>query len=390
MPEMLKADPDSEAQFHRWIAAFRTSALDQGISPRTYDREMALALLLPDVIARDQNQAEFTKTTWHYLDIAVSDDRISKGRAALSRHADLLKAIEARYAVPKEIVTAIWGLETSFGTQRGDIDTISALATLAFEGRRAPYFSAELLVALRILDEGHITRAEMLGSWAGAMGHSQFMPSSWAKFAVDYDGDGKRNIWSDDPTDALASTAHYLAEWGWQEDMPWGLEVSLPQGFDYAKSSAKITKDIQDWQEAGLRTPDLGALPGQGPASVLLPAGARGPAFLIRPNFHVLEKYNFAEAYVIGIGHLSDRLRGGADFHADWPRDWRALTLDERKELQSLLTDMGHLPPGGIDGRIGPRSIAALSSWQKSKGLVADGYPSPDVLIALRQASATD
>ena len=373
----------SEAGFREWVTAFRAKALEAGVPAAVYDREMRAADYLPDVVRRDRSQTEFTKTIWDYLDIAVSDERVRLGRDAVANHTALLERIEAEYGVDKEIVAAVWGLESAYGTWRGTTDTISALATLAYDGRRAAFFEAQLLQALKILAEGHVARKDMLGSWAGAMGHTQFMPSSWAEFAVDFDGDGRRNIWGDDPTDALASTANYLARMGWVKDQPWGMEVTLPEGFDYDQTTERVVKLVEDWRAMGVVPVAGGVLPGDDGASILLPAGATGPAFAIFPNFQVIEKYNLADAYVIGIGHLSDRLRGGPAIGADWPRHWRALTLEERRELQAALVALG-LDTGGVDGRIGPKTIAAVKAWQKARGDVPDGYPSPDVLDALR------
>ena len=373
----------SEAGFREWVTAFRAKALEAGVPAAVYDREMRAADYLPDVVRRDRSQTEFTKTIWDYLDIAVSDERVRLGRDAVANHTALLERIEAEYGVDKEIVAAVWGLESAYGTWRGTTDTISALATLAYDGRRAAFFEAQLLQALKILSEGHVARKDMLGSWAGAMGHTQFMPSSWAEFAVDFDGDGRRNIWGDDPADALASTANYLARMGWVKDQPWGMEVTLPEGFDYDQTTERVVKLVEDWRAMGVVPVAGGVLPGDDGASILLPAGATGPAFAIFPNFQVIEKYNLADAYVIGIGHLSDRLRGGPAIGADWPRHWRALTLEERRELQAALVALG-LDTGGVDGRIGPKTIAAVKAWQKARGDVPDGYPSPDVLDALR------
>ncbi|MGA0541020.1 lytic murein transglycosylase [Neotabrizicola sp. VNH66] len=374
----------TEAGFRDWIAAFRATALEAGVPGAEYDRQMRTAALLPDVVRRDRNQNEFTKTIWDYLDIAVSDERVAMGQKALARHAALFDRLEAEYGVEKEVIAAVWGLESGFGTFRGNTDTLSALATLAYDGRRAAFFEAQLVQALKILSEGHVSRKDMQGSWAGAMGHTQFMPTSWAEFAVDADGDGRRNLWGDDPADALASTANYLRHWGWTRGQKWGLEVRLPEGFDYDQTSERVKKPVADWRALGVVPAAGGTLPDGPEASVLLPAGATGPAFLIFPNFQVIEKYNLADAYVIGIGHLADRLAGGPAFAADWPRHWRALTLDERKELQQRLTDAGYLAPGGVDGRIGPKTVAAVKAWQKARGLTSDGYASPDVLAGLR------
>jgi membrane-bound lytic murein transglycosylase B len=221
------------------------------------------------------------------------------------------------------------------------------------------------------------------GSWAGASGHTQFMPSSWEKFAVDFDGDGKRNLWGEDPADALASTANYLRHWGWKPGMPWGLEIRLPEGFDYDQTTERVVKPVADWAAMGVVPAAGGALPDHGPGSILLPGGHRGAAFLIFPNFQVIEKYNTADAYVVAIGSLSDRLGGGPAIRGSWPRELRALTLEERRELQDLLGKAG-FDPGGVDGRMGPKTVAAVKAFQKARGLVPDGYPSLEVLGVLR------
>jgi membrane-bound lytic murein transglycosylase B len=366
-----------------WIAAFRPRALAAGITPATLDRAFQDVTYNADVIEKDRNQAEFTRALWDYLDSAVSDARVTNGIAALRANAPLLDRIEATYGVPKEVVVAVWGLESSFGTNRGDVPVIGALATLAHDGRRGPFFEAQLIDALRILQSGDVDPDSFTGSWAGAMGHTQFIPSSYQSFAVDFNGDGRRDIWSDDPTDALASTAAYLAKSGWTKGQPWGIEVTLPPGFDYELAGKITPQPTADWVALGLRSADGGPLPDHGPASVLLPGGARGAAFLIYPNFRAIERYNTADAYVIAIGHLSDRLKGGPPIRATWPRDLRALTGEERRELQERLTAAGH-DTRGVDGKIGPNTIAAIRAFQRTVGLVPDGFASTDILDRLR------
>lgn len=373
----------SEAGLQDWVAAFRPRALAAGISSAVFDDTMATVHFLPAVVERDRKQDEFTKTIWDYLDKAVSDDRIAAGQRALRDRKDLLDRIEAAYGVDREVVLAIWGLESAYGQVRGDISTPSALATLAYDGRRAAYFEAELLAALRIIQVGDVSPDQMLGSWAGAMGHTQFMPSSFLSFAVDFDGDGKPRIWGDDPTDALASTAAYLAKFGWQKGKGWGREVTLPAGFDYGIAGDRTQKPISVWAAMGIVAAEGGNLPDAGWASLLLPAGARGPAFLVYDNFASIEAYNKADAYVIAVGHLADRIKGGASFKASWPRDLRALTLPERIEMQQHLLGAG-VYAGTADGKIGPLTLSAVKAFQRSKGMIPDGYPSLDVLEKLR------
>lgn len=371
----------TQAGLDAWVREFRPRALDAGIPAATFDAALRGVEFSPKVVERDRNQNEFSKTIWDYLDTAVSDDRIALGLKAIDRHRELLERIEAEYGVEKEVVAAVWGLESAYGTYRGDLPVLGSLATLAYDGRRGAFFEAELIAGLRIVDGGHAER--FTGSWAGASGHTQFMPSSWLTFAVDFDGDGKRNLWGDDPADALASTANYLRHWGWTLGQPWGVEVTLPTGFDYDQTTERVVKPVPDWQALGVRMIGGGDLPDHGPGSILLPGGHRGAAFLIWPNFQVIEKYNTADAYVVAIGSLSDRLKGGAAIRSSWPRDLRALTLDERRELQKLLGKAG-FDPGGVDGRMGPKTVAAVKAFQRSRGLVPDGYPSLEVLALLR------
>ncbi|RMD92921.1 MAG: lytic murein transglycosylase [Alphaproteobacteria bacterium] len=369
--------------FDAWRADFRARALVRGVPPRVFDEAMGGVRPEPEIIARDRSQSEFSRAIWDYLDSAVSASRVRAGRAALARHRRLLEAIERRYRVEKEIVAAIWGLESSYGAVRGDVPVFTALATLACEGRRRAFFEAQLIDALRILQTGEVQRARMTGSWAGAMGHTQFMPTAWLRFAQDFDADGRRDIWGDDPADALASTAAYLAAHGWQRGQPWGLEVRLPGGFDYRLTSERVKKPVSAWMALGVRDVRGAAVAEHGPASILLPAGHRGPAFMIFENFHVLESYNTADAYVIAVGHLADRLRGGGPIRHPWPRSDGVLQPRERLELQQRLTAAG-FDTGGIDGIIGPRTIAAVQAWQAATGQVPDGYASPAALARLR------
>ncbi|MDR6309693.1 membrane-bound lytic murein transglycosylase B [Pacificitalea manganoxidans] len=373
----------SNAEFARWIEGFRRRARAQGISDAVFTRAFAGIQYDTDVIRRDRNQAEFTKAIWEYLDSAVSQTRINNGRAAMRQHARVLGEIEARYGVPASVVTAVWGLESAYGTFRGSNDIVESLATLAFDGRRGAFFEEQLIAALKILQNGDVAPRNMTGSWAGAMGHTQFIPTSYLDYAVDFRGDGRRDIWSDDPTDALASTAAYLARHGWVKGQPWGMEVRLPQGFDYEQTGDGVKKSVAQWTRLGVRDAAGRQVPNHGQASILIPGGARGAAFMTFKNFNVIERYNAADAYVIGVGHLSDRLMGGAAIQADWPRGDRALKLAERKELQQRLTRAG-FSTGGVDGKIGPNTQKAVRAFQRSVGMVPDGYASLEVLRRLR------
>lgn len=376
--------PLSEAGFRAWVAAFSTRAAAEGISADTLTRAFDGVALNRRVIERDRNQSEFSRTLWDYLDSAASPARISNGRTALAEWRQTLAGIERDFGVEAEIVAAIWGLESAYGSFRGDVAIIEAMATLAYEGRRRDFFETQLMAALRIIEAGDISPENMRGSWAGAMGHTQFMPTSFLEHAVDRNGDGRRDIWGENPADALASTAAYLSANGWVYGQPWGLEVVLPEGFDYARSGENVHEDATYWTELGVRLADGGPVPEHGPSSILLPGGHDGVALVIYENFHVIEAYNPADAYVIGVGHLADRIAGGGAFDGTWPRGDRALTSDERFELQRLLTAAG-FSTQRIDGIVGPLTIQAVREYQAAEGLVPDGYASVGLLRRLRR-----
>ncbi len=378
-----KASPEVQRGFEIWVEGFRPRALANGISEATWARAMRGVQYNPDVIRRDRNQSEFTKTIWEYLDSAASDTRIENGRAALAEHGALLARIEAQYGVEKEVVAAIWGLESSYGSHRGTTQLIPALSTLAYDGRRGSFFAEQLIAALKIVQAGDTDPQHLTGSWAGAMGHTQFIPTSYLAFAVDFTGDGKRDIWSDNPADALASTAAYLARSGWVKGQPWGVEVQLPAGFNYGLAGKRTKKPAADWAALGVRDMNGGRVADHGAASILLPAGAKGAAFMIFGNFTAISRYNNADAYVIGVGHLSDRLRGRGPIRASWPRDDRALKAAERTELQQRLTASG-FDTQGTDGKIGPNTIAAIEAYQRANGITPDGYATMDLLLKLR------
>lgn len=375
--------PVSNPGFDTWVAGFRARAAGKGISAATLERAFRDVGYLPGVIERDRNQTEFKRSLEDYLAIAASDKRISTGRAMLQRHRALLAEIEGRYGVPPQVVTAFWGLESQYGERRGDIPLISALSTLAYDGRRGAFFEKQLIAALRILQKGDITPDRMTGSWAGAMGHTQFIPTSYQAYAVDFRGDGRRDIWSEDPTDGLASTANYLVKAGWRRGQPWGLEVKLPDGFNTGQAGRGTKRGVGEWTAQGVRDMNGRPVANHGAASILIPAGAGGPTFMVFGNFNVILRYNNAESYAIGIGHLSDRLIGGGPIRASFGPDRTGLTLEDRKELQRLLTAKG-FDTDGADGVIGPKSIAAIKAYQRSQGLAETGQPSPALLRRLR------
>lgn len=385
LPLMAQTPQRNDAGLQEWITAFKPQAVAAGIGPDLYDRAMADVVFAPKVVERDRNQSEFTKTIWDYLGTAVSDLRVSNGKAALDRHKETLNAVEARYGVPAEIITAIWGLESAYGTFRGSDPVLTSMASLAYDARRAEFFEGQVIAALGILQNGDTDIDALRGSWAGAMGHTQFMPGSFIDHAVDWTGDGKRDIWGDDPRDALASAAAYLKDNGWVTGLPWGVEVRVPEGFDYLLADRNVRKPVADWQKLGVRAADGRLFLDQTPASILLPAGAQGAAFMVFKNFEVLESYNTADAYVIAVGHLADRIAGAAPLVGDWPRSDRALSYAERIELQELLTAQG-FDTQKIDAKIGPLTVNAVRNWQAAQGLVPDGYASPRMLELIRSA----
>ncbi|MEO1309894.1 MAG: lytic murein transglycosylase [Pseudomonadota bacterium] len=380
------AAAEAPQSFEDWLAGFRAKARADGISAATV--EAALTGLEPDpgVLKSNDYQPEFTRTLWDYLEIAVSDQRVANGRAKLAEHRAALEAVERDYGVDAEVIVAIWGLETSYGEIMGTKDIFRSLATLGHEGRRTKFGRQQLMGALTIVDKGYARRDEMQGSWAGAMGHTQFIPTTYLAYAVDRNGDGRRDIWTTLP-DVFASTANYLAKSGYEKDAPWGYEVTLPDGFDYALTSRSVKKPVIEWYAAGVSRPD-GAPVTQGvdanaAASILTPAGARGPAFLVLQNHRAIFAYNPATAYAMGIGLLSDAIAGrDISLAQGWPLEDKALSLSQRKALQEALNARG-FNVGAVDGIIGARTVEAIRNWQRSIGATADGYASVALLEKL-------
>ena len=372
-----------EAGLQRFVQSFRGRALSSGISPQTYDRAMRLARYNPEVIRLDRRQAEFSRPVWLYLDSAVSDVRVTTGRQKAAQLSSTLSSIEARYGVPREIVLAVWGMESNFGANRGKMQIIPSLATLAYDGRRGAMFQNQLIAALQILQAGDTDPEHMLGSWAGAMGHTQFMPTSYLQFAVDFNGDGRRDIWSEDPTDSLASTAAYLARNGWQRGQAWGAEVQLPASFNMGQVGKGNRKSSRDWSAQGVRRMGGGALP-SGTGSIIMPAGARGPAFLILDNFRSILRYNNSDNYALGVAFLGERIAGRPGIQGAWPRNDRTLSTGEREEIQRRLMQKGFYQ-GEIDGLFGSATMESVSAYQRSIGVTPDGYPTSILLDQLRR-----
>ncbi|BAI72393.1 lytic murein transglycosylase [Azospirillum sp. B510] len=373
------------ASFPEWLAALRVEALGQGIRPQTFDRAFQRVKLSDRVVELDSSQPEFTRQVWQYLDSAVNEKRVQDGRQKLQEQGALLSRISRRTGVPGEILVAFWGVESDFGKSTGNFPVIDALTTLAFEGRRAAYFRSELLAALRILDSGDIAPERMTGSWAGAMGQTQFMPTVFLRNAVDEDGDGHRDIWGSMP-DVLASTAKFVLANGWRPGEPWGQEVSLPDGFPYDQAELSVTKPLSEWRRLGVRPLDGGELAGDAPASVLVLAGHRGPAFLVRDNFRAIMRYNPSTSYSLAVALLADRMTGKPGVRGSWPREEQALSKDERIDLQQRLAALG-MEPGTADGIVGANTRNAVRRFQASVGEIPDGFATKALLDRLRQRS---
>jgi membrane-bound lytic murein transglycosylase B len=381
----------SDPAFDAWEEAFKRDAINSGIQSATLDH--AFYNLLPDssVLKLDSAQPEFSKTIWEYLQSAASRQRISKGQVLLREYAPLLDQLYARYGVQPEYLLAIWGIESDFGQFTGRHGTIRSLATLAYAGKpeRRNFWRAQLLAALRIIEKGDIPLISLRGSWAGAIGHTQFIPTTFEEFAVDFDGDGKRDLVNSIP-DALASTANYLAQSGWERGKPWGEEVILPLGFDWSRADPNFWLPLDAWDfESGITDIQGKPLAGTDSAFVLLPAGYRGPAFLAFSNFRVILRYNNAQNYALAVGYLGDRIQGKPALATPWPEDEKPLNYADRVELQELLTANGY-STDGIDGRIGPNTRAALRRWQMDAGFPADSYPTQEHLSFLRKETAKD
>ena len=360
-------------------------AAKRGVSRATFDTYTNG--LTPDLRIMDlmDTQPEFTKAFWDYLDLLVNENRIKRGREILAQYRPVFDAVEKAYGVDRHAVTAIWGIESNFGTSGGDRSVVRSTATLACVGRRQAYFRDEFLAALEILNRGDINPDRLKGSWAGAFGPTQFMPTSFKRFAVDFDGDGRRDVVDSIP-DLIASTANNLKLDGWIAGQTWGYEVALPQGFNYLMADGAKAMPIKEWEKLGVAR--VNGKPYPRPtdrAYLFLPAGANGPAFLMLNNFRVLMKYNPAEAYALAIGHLGDRLRGDPPMVTAWPRQERVLTSAERYEMQQHLVRLGFDIGGEPNGRLNAKSRSAIRNFQASRGLVPDGFATANMLERLRQ-----
>jgi lytic murein transglycosylase len=371
------------ADFHQCLERLWPLAARRHVSRATFTRYTSA--LTPDLQIMDllDNQPEFTKSVWDYLDMLVTDERIAKGRALLEKYRASFDAAERAYGVDRYVITAIWGVESNFGTQGGDRPVIRSTATLACIGRRQNYFREEFLATLEILEHNDIRPDRLVGSWAGAFGPTQFMPTAFKRYAVDFDRDGHRDV-VDSVPDVIASTANNLKMDGWAPGQTWGYEVVVPANLNFMLADRRRQLPIRDWQQNGITRPRGLAFPRpENQAFLLVPAGVQGPGFLMLHNFRVIMRYNPAEAYALAIGHLADRLRGGGHFAQDWPRYERVLSREERLELQQLLARHGY-DVGDPDGHLGAKTKAAIREFQAKNGKIPDGFASASILSQLR------
>jgi membrane-bound lytic murein transglycosylase B len=376
--------PQSEADFQAWLKGFKKQARQDGISQQTLNKAFKNVHLNERVLELDRRQPEFTRTFWQYFNRAVTDWRIETGQKLYEKYKPQLQEVTREYGVPGRFLIAFWGMETNFGGYTGNTPIIESLATLSYDRRRSEFFQRELMAALRIIDQGHIDPAQMKGSWAGAMGQCQFMPSNYLRYAVDADNSGKRDLWNSLP-DVFYSMGNFLNELGWQREENWGREVTLPENFDLALADGRTKRSLDDWRQLGLKLADGRPLPeADMEAALLLPYDYRGPAFLVFDNFDVIKRWNRSDSYALAVGHLADRIVGRPPLSKTAPKDDKSLTRDQIKELQERLALAGE-DIGKIDGIAGSKTRSALRAFQLQNGLPADGYPSYRMLKILQK-----
>lgn len=378
------AHPETDpAAFQAWLDGFRQEAAGQGISQATLDAALAGLQPIERVIEADRRQPEFLETFLDYLGKRVNERRLLGGQEMLQQQAALLAEVERRYGIPARYLVAFWGLETNYGAYMGDIPVVAAMATLAYDARRPEFFRQQLIDALRIVDRDRVGAADLIGSWAGAMGHMQFIPATWLAYAVDGDGDGCIDL-RNSLADALHSAANYLRQAGWRVGEDWGLEVRLPPGFNPAQSGLERRQPINTWAYFGLRRPDGSNLPDSFKlASLVLPQGIDGPAFLVQDNFRVILRWNRSIHYAVAVGHLADRLAGAPPLATGLQADNRSLSREQVETLQKALAALGY-DPGPADGVPGTRTRNAIRAYQSAVGLPADGHPSVPLLERLQ------
>ncbi|MEO4178175.1 lytic murein transglycosylase [Acinetobacter pittii] len=391
VPVVASEDYTPNNNFQSCLANLRSQAIAAGVSGTTYDRYTQN--LTPDysVIDKLNYQPEFSTPIWDYLSGLVDEERVELGKQKLAQHRDVLNRASQIYGVPPETIVAVWGVESNFGDISGKYPLLQALGTLSCEGRRQSYFRTEFFATMRILQRGDLTEDQLKGSWAGAFGHTQFMPSTYERLAVDFDGDGRRDLVSS-TADALASTANFLNKAGWQAGMPWGFEVKVPQGMSIDGEGRRSKKALSSWSARGVTRIDgsplvQGALSGNTSAGLMAPAGVNGPVFLVFKNFDAIYSYNAAESYGLAIAHLSDRLKGAGPFVASWPTDDPGTSRAERREIQQFLINRGY-DIGAVDGLIGDKTRVAIRQEQTRLGLNPTGRAGQQILRAFRQEQA--
>ncbi|WP_180074489.1 MULTISPECIES: lytic murein transglycosylase [unclassified Acinetobacter] len=389
MPATSSISPQNN--FQGCLANLRSQAMNAGVSASTYDRYTQN--LTPDysVIEKLNYQPEFSTPIWDYLSGLVDEERVQLGQQKLAQHRDVLNRVAAAYGVPAETVVAVWGVESNFGDIAGSYPLLQSLGTLSCEGRRQSYFRGEFFAAMRILQRGDLNESQLKGSWAGAFGHTQFMPSTYEELAVDFDGDGRRDLVSS-TTDALASTANFLKKRGWQTGQPWGFEVKIPEGMSISGESRRNKKSLDSWMNRGLQRADgtpliQGNLSGSSQAGLMASAGPSGPVFLVFKNFDAIYSYNAAESYALAIAHLSDRLQGKGGFSTTWPTDDPGTSRAERREIQQFLLNRGY-DIGKVDGLIGDKTRQAIRQEQNRLGLSPTGRAGQQILRAFRNEHA--
>ena len=384
-PTITLTDADHQA-FQQWIKDFKPKAHTEGISQSTLDKAFADVKLNQRVLELDRHQPEFTRTFWQYMDSAVSDWRIQRGKEMYDTHRELLKDVTKQYGVPGRFLVAFWGLETNYGNFTGGFPVIESLATLSYDPRRSQFFTQQLIYALRILDEGHIPFEQMKGSWAGAMGQTQFMPENYLRYTIDADGTGRKDMWNS-LEDVFHSSGNFLKNLGWQAEQTWGREVILPKSFDFAIADGRTQRTLAEWQAMGIRSPDGSPLPmADLSAALLIPSDYRGPAFLVYQNFNVIKRWNMSNNYAVAVGHLADRIIDAPRLSAQKPADDAALSRAQIIEMQQHLNQLGY-DVGGADGIPGSRTRNGIRAFQIANNIPADGAPTMNMLNRLKKST---
>jgi len=375
----------AEIGFDNWKKTFRAEALENGISSQLFDQIVVRLKLDPQIIKLDSSQPEFTRNIWDYINNSTSSSRIKKGKALMQEHRALFDQIEKQYGVQREVITAIWAVESAFGSNFGNKSIIRSLATLAYSSnseKRKDFAREELLLTLRIIQTKKINSQQLIGSWAGAMGQPQFMPSSYLRYGVDYDRDGRVDLWNSIP-DVLASIANFLQGSGWKKNEHWGEEVRLPKPFDWQLNSAEYSLSYGEWSQLNVKKLNgTSFLFPSRLSSLFIPAGEKGPIFLVSHNFSVIKQYNQSSSYALSVAQLSNLFGLGDRIRGTWPINDKALSTAEVKKIQTLLNSKGH-EVGKVDGKIGPKTREAVRTWQLANGLAGDGYANALLLSKL-------